>query len=235
MMDTRQFLTGFGGLAVFAAVFADQAGLPIPAPPVLLAAGALAAVGKLDAVLAVAMAAVAAVLADSLWFCLGRKSGGWAMQLVGRWARSRNISFLSAKTAVSRHGLWTLTVAKFLPGTVVPPLAGALGMTTRRFLLFDGLAALFYAGCYITTGFLFHNQVQEAMVWFDCVGHGVIGVGLVLMIGYFACKYALHRRNMGKKSHRFDTSNKETGSAGKCTGACSCITCLAAANLGTDK
>jgi len=42
MSDITQFLTGFGGLAVFAAVFADQAGLPIPAPPMLLAAGALA-------------------------------------------------------------------------------------------------------------------------------------------------------------------------------------------------
>ena len=41
MNDITQFLTGFGGLAVFAVVFADQAGLPVPAPPLLLAAGAL--------------------------------------------------------------------------------------------------------------------------------------------------------------------------------------------------
>ena len=79
MNDTTQFLTGFGGLAVFAAVFADQAGLPIPAPPLLLAAGALAAAGKLDPALAVGMTAAAAMLADSLWFCLGRKSGGRAL------------------------------------------------------------------------------------------------------------------------------------------------------------
>ena len=210
MIDTTQFLTGFGGLAVFAAVFADQAGLPIPAPPMLLAAGALAAVGKLDATLAVGMAAAAALLADSLWFCLGRKGGGRALPVVSRWARSRNVSFANAKTAVSRHGLWTLTAAKFLPGTVMPSLAGAMGMSTRRFLLFDGLAALFYAGCYLTAGFVFHNQVQQIMAAFDRVCHGVIGLGVVLVVGYVGCKYSLRRRTSSGKSRVGNSLDKQT-------------------------
>ena len=210
MIDTTQFLTGFGGLAVFAAVFADQAGLPIPAPPVLLAAGALAAVGKLDATLAVGVAAAGAMLADSLWFCLGRKGGGRALPVMSRWARSRNISFANAKTAISRHGLWTLTVAKFLPGTVMPSLAGAMGMSTRRFLLFDGLAALFYAACYVTAGFLFHNQVQQIMVAFDRVCHGLIGLGVVLVVGYVGCKYVLRRRSSSGKSRLSNSPDEQT-------------------------
>jgi len=207
MSDTTQFLTGFGGLAVFAAVFADQVGLPIPAPPLLLAAGALVAAGKLDPALAVGMTVLAAMLADSLWFCLGRKSGERALPVLSRWARSRNVSLAHAKTAVARHGLWTLTVAKFLPGTVMPSLAGALGMSARRFLLFDGLAALFYAGCYITAGFLFHNQIQQVMVWFDRVCHGVIGLGVVLVVGYVGYKYALRRRNK-RPARRTDLAEK---------------------------
>ena len=227
MNDTTQFLTGFGGLAVFVAVFADQAGLPIPAPPLLLAAGALTAVGKLDATLAVGMAAAAAILADSLWFCLGRKSGGRAMPVVSRWARSRNISLAHARAAVGRHGLWTLTVAKFLPGTVMPSLAGALGMSVRRFLLFDGLAALFYAGCYVTAGFLFHNQVQQVMVWFDRVCHGVIGLGVVLVVGYVGYKYALRRRNK--------RPDRKAALADKGAGVCAGIPCLDAANLAAEE
>ncbi len=227
MNDTTQFLTGFGGLAVFAAVFADQVGLPIPAPPLLLAAGALVAAGKLDPALAVGMTTAAAILADSLWFCLGRKSGGRAMQVVSRWTRFRNISIAHARTAVARHGLWTLTAAKFLPGTVVPSLAGALGMSARRFVLFDGLAAFFYAGCYITAGFLFHNQVQQVMVWFDRVCHGVIGLGLVLVVGYFGYKYALRRRNK-RPDRKADLADK-----GAAAGAG--IPCLDAANLAAEK
>ena len=227
MIDTTQFLTGFGGLAVFAVVFADQAGLPVPAPPVLLAAGALVAAGKLDAALAAGMAAAAAILADSLWYCLGRKSGGRAVPLLTRWAQSRNISFAHAKAAVARHGLWTLAIAKFLPGTVMPSLAGALGMSARRFLIFDSVAALFYSGCYITSGFLFHNQVQEVMVWFDRVCHGVIGLGIVLVVGYVGYKYALRRT-----SKRPD---KNTDLADKGTGVYAAIPPLDTANLAAEK
>ncbi len=227
MTDITQFLTGFGGLAVFAVVFADQAGLPIPAPPLLLAAGALAAVGKLDATLAVGMTVLAAMLADSIWFWLGRKNGGRALPVVSRWARSRNISLANAQTAVARHGLWTLTVAKFLPGTVMPSLAGALGMSTWRFLIFDGFASSFYGGCYITAGFLFHNQVQEVMVWFNRVCHGVIGLGVFLVVGYVGYKYALRRRNK--------RPGRKTDSVDKGTDACAGIPCLDAANLAAEK
>ena len=227
MNDTTQFLTGCGGLTVFAVVFADQAGVPVPAPPVLLAAGALAAVGKLDATLAVGMAAAAAILADSLWFCLGRKGGGRALPAVSRWARSRHISLANAKTAVARHGLWTLTAAKFLPGTVMPSLAGALGMSTRQFVLCDGLAALFYAGCYVSAGFLFHAQVQQVMIWFDRVCHGVIGLGVVLVVGYVSYKYALRRRNK--------RPDRKVDLAAKGAAACSGIPCLEAANLAAEK
>jgi len=227
MNDTTQFLTGFGGLAVFAVVFADQAGLPVPAPPVLLAAGALAAVGKLDATLAVGMAAAAAILADSLWFCLGRKGGGRALPVVSRWAHSRNISLAHAKAAVARHGLWTLTAAKFLPGTVMPSLAGALGMSTRQFVLCDGLAALFYAGCYVSAGFIFHDQVQQVMVWFDRMCHGVIGLGVVLVVGYVGYKYALRRRNKRPDRKADLADNGAAADAG--------IPCLNAPNLAAEK
>ncbi len=193
MNDLTQFLADFGGAAVFAAAFAEQAGLPVPAAPVLLAAGALAAGGKLNPALAVGMTALAAVLADSLWFWLGRKNGGRVLHLMSRWSLARNVSSTHAKAVAARHGWWALAAAKFLPGTAIPLLAGALGMDLRRFLLFDGLAASFYGGCYITTGFLFHNQVQQVMVWFGRVGPGVMVLCLAPVVGYVACKYALRR------------------------------------------
>ncbi|HXI69816.1 MAG TPA: VTT domain-containing protein [Verrucomicrobiae bacterium] len=213
MDHITQILTGFGGLAVFAIVFADQAGLPIPAPPLLLAAGSLAAGGHLDPVMAAGMTAAAALLADLLWFYLGRKGSGRALHLLSRWSFSRNASSAHAAAVVARYGLLALAVAKFLPGAVMPSLAGALGMSTRRFLVFDGLASLFYGGCYITTGFLFHNQIQQVMVWFDRVGHGVIGLGLVLLVGYVAYKFVLWRRTRSGKGQSSNLPDKKTGLA----------------------
>lgn len=213
MTDITQFLTGFGGLAVFVIVFADQAGLPVPAPPCLLAAGSLAAGGHLNPILAAGMTAAAALLADLLWFYLGRKSGGRALHLLSRWSFSRNVSSAHASAVVARYGLLALAVAKFLPGAVMPSLAGALGMSTRRFLLFDGLASLFYGGSYIGAGFLFHNQIQQVLVWFERVCHGVIGLGLVLLAGYVTYKYALWRRTKSGKGKSSNIPDKQTGFA----------------------
>ena len=51
MTDIIQFLIGHGGPVLFAVVFAEQAGLPLPSAPWLLAAGALSVDGKLSPVL----------------------------------------------------------------------------------------------------------------------------------------------------------------------------------------
>ena len=230
MNDITQFLTGYGGLAVFAIVFADQAGLPVPAPPCLLAAGSLAAGGHMNLVLAAGMTAAATLLADSLWFYLGRKSSGRTLHLLSRWSFSRNASRGHASAVIARYGLLALAIAKFLPGAVMPSLAGALGMSTRRFLLFDGLAALFYGSSYITAGFLFHNQIQQVMVWFDRVGHGAIGLGSVLLVGYVAYKYVLWRRTRSAKGQSSNMPDKKTGLAYAITS----VAPPAPANLVTD-
>src|SRR6266853_565624 len=151
MNEITQFLVGHGGPVLFAVVFVEQAGLPLPSAPWLLAAGALSAGGKLNLVLAIGVTALAALMADSLWFYVGRRGGERVLRLFCRLSLARNSCVGRTKNLFARHGLQTMVAAKFLPGlgTVMPPLAGALGMTTTRFLLFDGLGALFYGSFYI--------------------------------------------------------------------------------------
>ena len=117
----------------------------------------------------------------------------------------------------------------------MPSLAGALGMSPRLFLLFDTLAALFYASCYVTAGFLFHNQVQQVMVWFDRVCHGVIGLGVLLVIGYVAYKYALRRRTSGGKSQGSNGPDKQARLPDKEAFVITRGACLDAATLATNK
>jgi membrane protein DedA with SNARE-associated domain len=225
MNEITLLLTGWGGLALFAVVLADQGGLPVPAPPWILVAGALAASGKMNPALAVGMTALATVLADFLWFSLGRRSSAPVLRLISRWSLSRDAFIVRAKVAVARNGLWALTAAKFLPGTVMPALAGAAGMTIGRFLLFDGLGSLFYGTSYVTAGFLFHNQVQKVMVWLDRLGHGLVGLVLVLAIGYVAYKFILRRRAMITRGRQSNPPEQNTGLADNGADA---------ANLATD-
>jgi membrane protein DedA with SNARE-associated domain len=71
MLETLEFLIRHGTTVLFAAVFLEQMGLPLPAAPWLLAAGALAAVGKLNWLLALTAATFGSIVADVIWFYLG--------------------------------------------------------------------------------------------------------------------------------------------------------------------
>ena len=84
MNEMTESLLAYGGLVLFTVVFLEQAGLPLPSAPWLLAAGALSATGEMNAAVALAMSVVACVIADSLWFYVGRRGGNRVVQLLGR-------------------------------------------------------------------------------------------------------------------------------------------------------
>jgi len=215
MSDITQFLVSHGAPLLFAIVFAEQAGLPLPAAPWLLTAGALSASGKLNPALAIGVTALAAVMADSLWFYIGRRGGQRVLRPFCRLSLARNSCVGRTKDLFARHGLQTLVAAKFLPGlgAVMPPLAGALGMTTGRFLLFDGLGSLFYGSFYIAAGFLFHNQLRQAMALLNQIGLSALLLAVVLVGGYVAFKYVRRRKALNRVARRKTPENAKTGIA----------------------
>jgi membrane protein DedA with SNARE-associated domain len=213
MNDLTQFLVSHGAPLLFAIVFAEQAGLPLPSAPWLLTAGALSASGKLNPALAIGVTAMAAVMADSLWFYVGRRGGQRVLRLFCRLSLARHSCVGRTKGLFARHGLQTLVAAKFLPGlgAVMPPLAGALGMTTGRFLLFDGLGSLFYGSFYIVVGFLFHNQLRQAMALLNQLGFSVLLSAVVLVGGYVAFKYVRRRKAFTRVARRKNPENAKSG------------------------
>src|SRR5204863_7208746 len=61
-------LTRYGVPLVFLNILLQQLGLPIPAVPTLIVAGALAAEGRLSGAGVLAAAFLAAVIADAVWY-----------------------------------------------------------------------------------------------------------------------------------------------------------------------
>src|SRR5689334_52870 len=74
-LNINQILANYGMPLVFGAVFVEQIGVPIPAIPWLLAVGALSADGKSRPLLAITLTLIASLLADTIWFYLGRYRG----------------------------------------------------------------------------------------------------------------------------------------------------------------
>ena len=141
MGEINQFLAAYGGLILFTTVFAEQSGLPIPAAPWLLAAGALAAGGTVGLFTAISVSAVAALAADVTWFWIGHRGKGWVFKLFPRLRTVRRAGVEKRTVCSIARGLRILTAAKFLPfGTIVPLRAGALDVSPARFVLWDAVS-----------------------------------------------------------------------------------------------
>lgn len=171
-------------VAVFVNVLLQQIGLPVPAVPVLILAGSLAPSGAGLAADFVA-ATGASVLADAVWYAIGMRFG--YRVLSGLCVLSINPASCVSDTEARflRWGVGSLVVAKFIPGfsTVAPPIAGALRMDFRRFLLAAGVGAGLWAGVALLSGWLFQSAVLSALARFEHNGATAgWGLGLAALV-----------------------------------------------------
>jgi membrane protein DedA with SNARE-associated domain len=137
--DLVSLLGQYGLAVVFANVLIEQLGLPVPAVPTLVVAGALAAEGALSMPLLFAVALLACALADIAWYIAGRRYGNRIMKLLCRISLTPDYCVSETEARFERWGVNALLIAKFVPGlaTIAPPLAGATHMGWQRFLLFN--------------------------------------------------------------------------------------------------
>src|SRR5687768_16196907 len=114
-------------------------GLPVPAVPLLIAAGALAGSGKINLALAVCLAVTAVLLADICWYYLGRYLGSRVLNLLCRISLEPDSCVRRTEDVFARHSAHSLLIAKLVPGlnTAAPSLAGIFRMPMPRFVGFD--------------------------------------------------------------------------------------------------
>lgn len=191
-----EFWVRHGGGVLFAAVFVEQIGVPLPAAPWLLAAGALSATGKMNWAVSLGVAALASLLADLIWFYLGRYGGHRVLSLLCRISLEPDTCVRRTQDVFTRYGMRGVIVAKFIPGlsTLAPPLAGSSGVRASRFFFFDGLGSLLYAGSFIILGVLFSHQLEQIIAALASLGSGALGVVIGLAALYIGYKYFQRHR-----------------------------------------
>jgi membrane protein DedA with SNARE-associated domain len=194
--DTIHFLMQHGYVLLFVWVLVEQIGLPLPAIPLLLAAGALAGSGRMDLTLALGFAIVAALVSDLIWYHLGRYRGSRVLKLLCRISLEPDSCVRRTENMFARQGAQALLVAKFVPGlnTAAPALAGIFRMPVPRFLLFDGLGAFLWAATFAGLGFIFTDKLERiASYLLRWGGWLVVALGGSLA-AYILLKYIQRRR-----------------------------------------
>src|ERR1700730_16012112 len=176
MSSLMQAVILYGLPLIFGIVLLEQLGAPIPAIPVLVVGGALAMDRDLSAGRILAAAVVASLLADSLWFWLGRREGHKILKTLCRISLSPDSCVRQTQSVFDRWGTRSLLVAKFTPGfsTVAPPMAGAMGASAATFLLYDAGGALLWAGPGVGGGMIFHRAIDRVLGFLTSIGSGAI-------------------------------------------------------------
>lgn len=111
-----QFLVNHGYVLLLGWVFAEQAGIPVPAAPLLLAAGALSALHQLNPWWAIALPVAATMTADFMWYELGRRKGVRVLQFLCKVSLEPDSCVRRTENVFAKHGARSLLVAKLVRG-----------------------------------------------------------------------------------------------------------------------
>jgi membrane protein DedA with SNARE-associated domain len=179
------------GLAlVFANVLLVQLGLPLPAVPILVVAGALVALGQIEFWAVLTVAVIASLLGDTPWYLAGRRYGYRILRTLCRVAIEPDSCVRQTENIFARFGPASLMVAKLVPGfaTISPPLAGTMKLGFGRFIAYSAVAAALWAGAAVGAGALFHTEIEWLLARLEEMGAGAVAVAAAVIIGYAAIK-----------------------------------------------
>src|ERR1043165_143348 len=197
MVRLVHYLVRYGVSLVFLNVFAEQIGAPVPAVPTLIVAGALARNGQMSSTHVLLVAVIPSLIADWIWFLLGRRYGYSILRTLCRISLSPDSCVRDTEARFERWGMKSLLFAKVIPGfsTVAPPLAGAgRKRSTLAFLIYDGIGALLWAGSAVATGRLFHRQIGVVIDKLENLGWWAIAIVGSLLALFVLAKWWQRRR-----------------------------------------
>jgi membrane protein DedA with SNARE-associated domain/rhodanese-related sulfurtransferase len=192
-----------GVLAIFLLLFAKRMGVPLPALPFLVLAGARGAYDGVFALNALLAATLASVLADGIWFVAGRRFGRSVLALMCRISVSPGSCIRKSELAFARRGAMTVLLAKFIPGVagLAPPLAGALGMRWGRFTALNGAGTVLWVGACMAAGLVFHRQLAVAMQTLQSMGAAALPwllLAVAIYVGWLVLRRLLTNRAAAK-------------------------------------
>jgi len=186
----------FGLGLVFLNVLVEQAGLPIPAYPTLIVAGAYLAGDRMAILGLLATAVAAAVIADTCWYFTGRRYGMRVLRTLCRISLSPDTCVTQTESIFMRYGPASMLFAKFVPGfaSVATAMAGAVGLRYWKFLLFDTLGAALWVGVAIALGHLFRDAIADMLETLSSLGTYGLALLAIALVAWIASKWWRRRQ-----------------------------------------
>ncbi|HVN81698.1 MAG TPA: DedA family protein [Terriglobia bacterium] len=185
MVELLHLLSRYGYTLVFANLFVEAIGIPIPSTPILLTAGAACAYGTMNVPHLLLSAVLASILGQYLLFLVGRYTGWALLGFLCRLSINPESCILKSAQSFYRRGRMTLIFSKYLPGIniMAAPLAGSLNMSPIQFLGLEFLASCLYVLPIMAFGFYFSHLISFVVDWFVSLSHSLMILVLLAILG----------------------------------------------------
>lgn len=195
MALSEHILLLYGYLLLFSWVLVEQLGIPLPAAPVLLAAGALSAEHELSFAFALLAGLAGSLVSDSAWFLIGRRYGHYVLRILCKLSLEPTTCVRRTEDSFGRRRGVTVIIAKFVPGlsTLAPPVAGQNGMGLGSFLFFDGVGATLWIGALLLVGRFFGDLLKRDPRLLDWAGKFSGGLLLLGILGFLVARIVRRR------------------------------------------
>jgi membrane protein DedA with SNARE-associated domain len=159
-------ISTYGAWLVGGAIAIESMGIPVPGETILITAAIYAGTtGKLSITNVVLVAIAGAIIGDNLGFWIGRAVGKrWVMHHHSTWPLTQR-RLKVGQYLFMRHGGKVVFFGRFVAvlRALAAFLAGVNGMDARRFLLFNALGAIVWAGGYGLGAYAFGEQLTNAL------------------------------------------------------------------------
>ena len=186
----------YGVGIVICNVLLDQIGLPVPAVPTLVVAGAIAASGQMPFASVLFGSIAACLAADCAWYWVGERYGIRVLKTLCKISLEPDSCVSQTQSRFESWGVNSLVIAKFIPGLAIiaPPMAGALRIGWLRFLFLSSCSALLWVGSGLLAGVLFRTQIERLLEHVSEIGSTAAAVVFIALLAYIAYKWWERRR-----------------------------------------
>jgi membrane protein DedA with SNARE-associated domain/rhodanese-related sulfurtransferase len=190
MRSTFAFVLNHGYLVIAVVSFVDQLGIPFPAVPFLVAAGALARSGQLSLLSAGLVALTAAIVAHTIWYEAARRERGDVLGFMCRVSLEPDVCVRRAHDFFARWGAGAVVLSNLVPGVgvVAQPIAGILRMSRSLFLGLNLLGAVVWAGLPLALGYGFSAQVESILEAAAQLGSSAVVLLAGALVAYLGWK-----------------------------------------------
>lgn len=160
--DVGALIVKFGYVGVFALIFFECAGIPLPGEMALVSAAIFAGTtSQMHIEFVILAAACAAVLGDNLGFWVGRRYGFDLLHRYGPYVHLTAPRLKFGQMLFERHGGKVVFLGRFaaLLRTFAALLAGANKFPARRFFVWNASGGITWATVYGLGGYFFGQSI----------------------------------------------------------------------------